>query len=488
MNDPSASPIRRLLGTSAIYSLGTVLSRVGALLLLPLYTHSLSLEEYGTLELIYAVSSVASTLIGAGLAHTALRFYFDENEQNRGRIITTAYALTLLSGIAVSLACVPFADMIGRVLLGSDGTHRLIELMFAILVLELCNEVSFAYCRVREWAMLYVALGFAKLLVQVGASIWFVAMLDLGVTGVLLGNLVSVGLVWLVLSFMVLRYCGMAIDAAAIVPMYRYSLPLAMRSLVSVVGGNIDRLLLRTFVSVEAVAIYGLGQKFAQILRFAVVEPFQLGYGPFRFAVAKRDDAKEVQRRVTMIFAVGGTVAALLLVAVTPAVIQMMSPAEYWSAAEVATIAVIGAVASGLAYCFETGLLIQKSTNTLLKLSFVNFAINTVLQAVLVMAFGIMGATIAASLATVAYAAIVHRVSDKVYPLTYLRRDDILLLLIASVGLVLMTLVSQWPWTQQIGVGVGIAAAFIAAALFLHRELRLMILSAVAHLRRRTAN
>jgi O-antigen/teichoic acid export membrane protein len=487
MNESHSNPIRRLLGTSAIYSLGTVLSRVGALLLLPLYTHALNLEEYGTLELIYAVSSVASTLIGAGLAHTALRFYFDESEQNRGRVITTAYALTVVSGIAVSLACIPFADLIGRVLLGSDGTHRLIELMFAILVLELCNEVSFAYCRVREWALLYVALGLAKLLMQVAASIWFVAMLDLGVTGVLLGNLVSVGLVWLVLTFVVLRHCGLAIDWAAVMPMYRYSVPLAMRSLVSVVGGNVDRLLLRTFVSVEAVAIYGLGQKFAQILRFAVVEPFQLGYGPFRFAVAKRDDAKEVQRRVTVIFAVAGSLAALLLVAVTPAVIQLMSPAEYWSAAEVASIAVIGAIASGLAYCFETGLLIQKSTGTLLKLSFVNFAINTALQAALVPAFGIMGATIGASLAVVAYAAIVHWSSNKVYPLTYLRREDILLLVIASAGLVLMTLVSQWTWTHQIGVALGISAAFVAAAWLLHGEIRTMTQSALAHLRGRAA-
>ncbi len=115
------NPVRRLLGTSSVYALGSILGRLGAFLLLPLYTHSLSLSEYGMLELIYAASSIASALIGSGLAHTALRFYFDEPEAVRGRIITTALFLGFAASATVAAACAIFADPIGVVLLGSEG-------------------------------------------------------------------------------------------------------------------------------------------------------------------------------------------------------------------------------------------------------------------------------------------------------------------------------------------------------------------------------
>ena len=226
----STNPIRRLLGTSAVYAVGSVLGRLGAFLLLPLYTRSLSLAEYGMLELIYAASSVASALIGSGLAHTALRFYYDEPPESRGRIITTALLLSFAASLTVGCVCALIAEPVSSVLLGDEGRGILIQLMLAVMVFELSNEICFAYCRVREWALLYVSLGLFRLLAQVGTSIYLVGYLDLGVEGVMISNLISVFAVWLFLCVRVLRDCGLGIAAARIGDMYRYSMPLAMRS------------------------------------------------------------------------------------------------------------------------------------------------------------------------------------------------------------------------------------------------------------------
>jgi O-antigen/teichoic acid export membrane protein len=485
MTDAAApNPIRRLLGTSAVYSLGSILGRVGAFLLLPLYTHALSLAEYGTLELVYAASSVASALIGSGLAHTALRFYFDEAPETRGRIITTAYVLSFVASAAVCCLAALFADSIGLVLLGDGDRGTVIVLMLAVMVFELSTEICFAYCRVREWALLYVSMGLFKLLAQVGASIYLVAYLHRGVEGVLGSNLISVFLVWLFLSIVVLRHCGLKLAVARIGDMYRYSLPLAMRALVGIAAANVDRLFLRTFVSVEAVAIYGLGQKFAQILKFAVIEPFQLGYGPFRFSVLKRDDAKEVQRRVTVIFALGGTLAALGLAAFTPMVIQLMSPQEYWSAAQVTSIAVIATVGAGLAYCFETGLLIHKSTATLLTLALANLAVSVVLQLCLVPTLGVLGATIAAALLGIFYASMVYVFANRRYPLQYLQGIDITMLGAGCVALAVLALFARWSWTHQLPAALGVIAVFIALVLATHGESRRMLTAALARVRR----
>ena len=71
----SSQEIGRFARHSAIYAIGNVLNRVGAFLLLPVYTNFLSTAEYGALELFYAVAIVISGVLSAGLSHATLRLF-----------------------------------------------------------------------------------------------------------------------------------------------------------------------------------------------------------------------------------------------------------------------------------------------------------------------------------------------------------------------------------------------------------------------------
>ena len=82
--------IRSLLRHGGIYLIGNVMNRVGAFLLLPLYTRHLAVAEYGVLEILYSTVAVISVVLAAGLSHTTLRFYFDFKEQaDRHAVVTT---------------------------------------------------------------------------------------------------------------------------------------------------------------------------------------------------------------------------------------------------------------------------------------------------------------------------------------------------------------------------------------------------------------
>ncbi|HBP87915.1 MAG TPA: hypothetical protein DD706_09485, partial [Nitrospiraceae bacterium] len=62
------SDMKRLFKHSSIYALGGIVNRAGAFILLPLYTSYLTPSEYGTLELVYGVTALVSSLLGVGLA------------------------------------------------------------------------------------------------------------------------------------------------------------------------------------------------------------------------------------------------------------------------------------------------------------------------------------------------------------------------------------------------------------------------------------
>jgi O-antigen/teichoic acid export membrane protein len=476
-----ASGITRFLKHSGIYALGNVLNRVGALILLPMFTSYLSVTQYGQLEILYSTTAVLRTVFGAGLAHTTLRFFYEEKDPTmRGRVVSTTYitGLVLISiGALIGWAC---SGPIATELLADSRLIAAVHLTLLIMVLELTSEICLAYCRVREWSLFFVAISFVKLVVQVTAGVLFVAVAHRGVEGVMLSNLCCVGFTWAILTLVVLRSCGLWFEAHRLPAMLRYSMPLALSGLIGVAGANADRFVLRTLVSVEAVGIYGLGMKFCEILRFGIIEPFQRGYGPFRFSIMQKEDAKDIQRRVVAILLAGSGLAALALAAAAPLAIRLMSPPAYWQASQVTAIALIGTVAAGIGYCFETGILIRRQTGRFVWISAASLVLATVLQVVLARSFGIVGAAAASALTQIGIAALTCLLANQLYPLKYFTEPQYLVALATVALLALLAWSGPQSVLWQLLLWVLVTATFAALVLGSDREVRGYLVQAAA--------
>ena len=80
------SDIKRFFKHTSIYAIGNIINRIGAFILLPVYTNYLSVSEYGIVEIFYVISSVVSGILAIGLAHATLRFYFEFNDESDRKI------------------------------------------------------------------------------------------------------------------------------------------------------------------------------------------------------------------------------------------------------------------------------------------------------------------------------------------------------------------------------------------------------------------
>ena len=178
--------------------------------------------------------------------------------------------------------------------------------------------------------------------------------------GVLQANLWTVALGSLVVIGYALRHCGLMPDIAMLGQMLRYSIPMALSGIVASFAGNIDRFLLKDMVSLEAVGLYGLAMKFALLLTFVVLEPFQRGYGPFRFSVIGQENATAVQAQAAHYQFVFAIIAGFGIALVTPEILHAITPQSYFSAYTITPILLLGVTVSGLSYCYETGILYCK--------------------------------------------------------------------------------------------------------------------------------
>lgn len=402
-----------------IYLVGNILNRLGAFLLLPLYTNYLSVGDYGSLEIIYTINSVLSLLFGAGLAHATLRFYFDKEEsQYRASVITTNMTVSFLLAVAGCSFVALFSEPISFWLF-ERNYQEVVLLALVVIVFELNNEVMLAYLRALEKASLFVVLSLIRLVVQVGVSIYLVGVLEMGVLGVLIANLASIFSIWLFLLLFTVSRIGYHIDASIVKPILVYSIPFAGSGILGSLIATSDKILLKEFIGVDEVGIYALASKFALLISFLVMEPFSRGYGPYRFKIMNEEHAPALNARIALYLVIIAMLVALGISLFTPMVLSVMSNSEYFAAGNVVPLITLGFLVLGLNYVFQTGILVKKLTKKVFKISLVSSASTLIFYIVLIPKYGAHGAALGFFLSNLVLAALTLYSSQKVYPIPF---------------------------------------------------------------------
>ena len=95
------SQIKRLGKHTAVYGIGGLVSRILAVLLLPLYTHYLGPEGFGKIETVVALTTVLVIVLRMGISSAFFRFYFDsKDEAHRTLVVRTSFWFTMVMATA----------------------------------------------------------------------------------------------------------------------------------------------------------------------------------------------------------------------------------------------------------------------------------------------------------------------------------------------------------------------------------------------------
>ena len=412
--------IGRFFRHSAVYAFGSVLNRLGAFVLLPIYTNYLTVSQYGSIELFYAIAAVVSGLLSIGIAHATLRFYFEyDDERERHAVVST----NLLASLVISLAGVlPLAfssDAMGRYFFGDPEMGLGILLVLASLMLELSSQISLAYLRAKEHSTFFISISLGKLVVQVAANTVLLVWFDAGVLGVLTGNLAAVALGWLVLTTFTISRCGMRFDLDKLVPVLKYSYPFLLSTMVALVATNLDRFLINNYLTLHALGLYALAVKFSKLLTDLIGEPFNLAYGSFRFTIMKQENAAEIQARVVRYLFSASCVAALGLAYFTGDVLRVMSAPEYWPAAELVPLLALAGALRVISYPLQSGILYQKHTRHIFHIGILVAVVSAVCAFVLILWLGVIGACVAVLVAAVTEVVLTDRFSQRYFKVNY---------------------------------------------------------------------
>lgn len=264
------SGIRSLAKDTVIYGFGQALKKLIGLILLPFFTRALGPAEYGVLDTLATAIYFLGVILALGIEGATGRYFFiAENETERGKLLYTSLLIRITTQFLPILILLPFSAYLSNILFGTPLYRWVVVL--ALLTLPVQNistlqEVIFRYYR-KPWKYLIVSLIRAVLVPTLGIT--FVVVLQWGVLGATLSNLVSSVLILLVALLLFSKsvyYQQFSWMWAKKMLVFGY--PLVFMGLMLWVNNVSDRFFLLHYADLTQIGLYAIGNVFSQPILF----------------------------------------------------------------------------------------------------------------------------------------------------------------------------------------------------------------------------
>jgi O-antigen/teichoic acid export membrane protein len=405
-----------LVKHSMVYGLGTVLNRVVAFILLPIYTQFLTPHDYGVKELVALTTEVIGILLATAISSSIYRFYFEyDSEKDRKQVISSAIITIGGIGACGVIAASLFSYKLSDLILDNSELYYLFLISFISMWFQSINAVAFDYLRAKQQSTRFIIFSVGKLILALSLNIYTVCILKIGVLGILLSTLISSVVVSGILLVPILITIGFHFSKDKIVAMLKYGLPLIPSQFGAFIVHLSDRFFIKAYCSISDAGIYSLGYRIGALPSNFISGPFNQTWMPRRFEMYKQDGAEKVFGQIFTYFLALMFFAGLVVSISAKEILMIIADQGYWSAYKIVPIIVMATTIFSLHYHFNMGILIKKKTKILSYINLSNSALILCLNYFAIPKYGIYGAAYATLIAFIYKVSLTYYFSKKYY-------------------------------------------------------------------------
>ena len=463
--------VKRLGRHTAVYGVGGLVSRILAVLLLPLYTSYLGPRGFGKIETVVALTTVLVIVLRLGISSAFFRFYFDtKDEAQRTLVVRTSFWFTMTMATAGLVVGFVLATPIAHALkLGDDSW--LVRAAFVGLWAQMNYEQLTSLFRVEERSVSFVAASVANVLITVGATLLLVVGLHKGPTGAVVGNFVGTLCVYLVLLAYRRYQLGLQFSRELFRQMNRFGMPLVPSALALWAINFIDRIFIAQYKGQAEVGVYSVAVRISSAIVFLMIA-FRLAWPAFAYSI---DDDREARRTYSYVLTYLLFVCTWVSVALgvlAPWLVDWLArgPGFHRAADAVALLAFASTAYAGYTVV-AIGIGRARQTQFNWVVSGAAALVNIGLNFVLIPPYGMIGAAISTAAAYLVLFLGMVANSHRVYPVAYQWRR-VFTLIGAGVGLTVLGSVLDVPLAVAILIALGYPLALLPLGFYLPAERR----------------
>ena len=381
---------------SVIYGLSSAASQIVGFFLIPLYTHYLTTDQYGVLEILNTTLPLLAIIFTMGLTAALFRTYFKyQDDASRRKVASTILVfLTVTSALLTGLLLL-LAGHFSTLIFHSSDYAMDFRLVFLTLFFNTGSAIAFSVFRARRQPTRYALASIAQFLISITLNIVFVIGLHTGIRGILEGNLIASALVYLPLTANLVKQCGLRLSTLDLKEMLAFGLPLVPAALGGWILVMADRYFLQFLSTPDQVGLYSLGYKFGLVIQAMVVGPIQLAWLPFLFSAAKGKESGRMYSRIFTYYILVILPIALAISVLSREVLAIMAEPSYYDAYKVIPMITLSYVLYGCFYMLPVGINLEAKTKYLALLVGGAAILNLGLNYALVPGHGMMGSAVA---------------------------------------------------------------------------------------------
>lgn len=443
------SSVKKFLSDTAIYGLTTIVSRMLAFLMTPLYLRKFkAAAEYGVYSNFYAWVSMLNAILAFGMETTYFRFLQKVEKDEKEKVYNNSFLIILFISTLLLASVFLFTRPIAAWFAdGQDVTPyvKYVKYFAIILIADALAVVPFAKLRADGRPIRYSYLRFINILVMVSSNLFFIILLPRLITAsafwanmagnwyndgiigfVFLSNLLAsvVTLLLLLPELLKLRF---RLDKALLQEMLAYSFPILVANISYIINENLDKMIFPKLMPGPAgmtdLGIYSAVAKLAIFLQLFVTA-FRLGAEPFFFSYAKNENAQKTYAKIMQYF-------VLLMVLVMIALVVNLSwlkkfiqgndfnPEVYWTGLKIVPILLFNFVLLGIYMNLSVWYKLTDKTRFAFYITGIGAVITVVLNVLLIPRYSYVGAVLSTTVVYLVMIAVSLFWGQKYYPIPY---------------------------------------------------------------------
>ncbi len=427
--------IKQLGEHTFIFGLGNILQGAISFLLLPVYLHYLSPSDYGILALLDVISMICGAIILQSIPTALFRSYsfdYQDNEIEKKRAVGSAFLYLVFSALLSFGTLIILAPYITAMVFSESYQVSLVKLIFLTGFFNVPSNIPMVVMRAKLQSRTMVTISIIRGLATIMFNIFFVAYMKMGITGIVLGNLIPAAVMFAISPWLLRGDMLWTFSLRKIRNMLAFGWPLVPGFLGGWIFSSADRYLLEHLSTTSELGVYALGFKFASILSLVFLGPFQIAWPAIFFPKAKEDDALPVFKRFTTYFMLLGCGLALCVVVGAEPLIRIMGSEEYLNAHIVVPVLALGLLLGpgGLQEVLNVSLYVKEKTKIVPMIVGAGAGINIILNVLFIPFYGMMGSAVATLISSLLIAALTYAAGYRYYRITleYVRIMAILVL------------------------------------------------------------
>lgn len=367
---------RRLLSSTALYGIADIaVMAVGGFLLLPLYTRTLSQDEFGMFVAIRANIDILTYVLQFGMVSAVARVYFDYKANDRHHeYLSTVVSLFMVVLAAFVVAMAAWGPWLWAQLSPTTPVHPYLELSIAIAAAGFLAGITSLWLRLDGRVLPMVALQLTAAVVLAAVAAFNLLVLDARLKGILCALLASSVFGAALLPRLFEGRFRFGIHWKYVTDSLHYAIPILVGYIAYFVLNRFSTLMLQRHVLPGELAVYGVAQQLSMIVSIACTS-FGMALQPAVFATnpAQVNDVLQRSGRILVILVLGTTVALILC---AEQLLALVAPKSYGDGYHILLLLLVANFSNTFTMMSDTALLYHRRPKTSVSVSIFSAAVS----------------------------------------------------------------------------------------------------------------